>query len=173
MSNKRPLILFTIVCLLSAAAACWGRYIPFAEQWPFYEALRTTAAIVFGVMGAWVTIIYPKALESILKRDYMAAGIEEGRVRALLLPVKLSTGVLVAVLLVGPISVLLKHIVTDSAWLPIARGGSFGLLVGLTLAEMAAVILTLWPIDSTSSELKQAKDHRVEVDDRFKFVQKQ
>jgi len=75
--------------------------------------------------------------------------------------------------MVGPLSVLLKHVVTDTAWLPIARGGSFGLLVGLTLAEMAAVILTLWPIDSTSSELKQAKDHRAEVDDRFKLVQKQ
>jgi hypothetical protein len=79
----------------------------------------------------------------------------------------------VAVLLIGPLSVLLKHLVLDPAWLLWARSGSFGTLVFLTLAEMAAVVLTLWPIDSTKEEIKQTKEHRSEMESRFKMVHKQ
>lgn len=39
----------------------WAK-VPFSHQWPLYEALRTTAAIIFAVIGAWMAIIYPERL---------------------------------------------------------------------------------------------------------------
>jgi hypothetical protein len=172
MSNLRPVSTILIFAALSVGAGWAGRAIPFSEQWPFYEALRTTAAIVFAVMGVWVTLLYPQALELVIKRRNFDKSPEEDRIRALLLPVKLSTAVLIVVLLVGPLSVLLKHLPILTDELPLARGSSFGFLVFLTFAEMAAVFLTLWPIDSAKAELNAARCNKESDEARFKLVQK-
>ena len=172
MPKLRPAFLMLIIAAFSVIAGWAGRAIPFAEQWPFYEALRTTAAIVFAVMGVWVTLLYPKALETVISRRSHDGSPEEERIRALLLPVKLSTTVLIAVLMVGPLSVWLKHLPIVADVLPLARGSSFGLLIFLTFAEMAAVFLTLWPIDSAKAELNAARRNQSNDEARFKLVQK-
>lgn len=55
----RRVIGWTLAVAAVLAGAWFGRKVPFAEQWPMYEGLRTTAAIIFGVIGAWLAIIYP------------------------------------------------------------------------------------------------------------------
>lgn len=45
----------------------FGKNVPFHEQWPLYEALRTTASIIFAVVGAWLAIIYPERLKFSLR----------------------------------------------------------------------------------------------------------
>ena len=54
--------------LLSAViigtAAFYGSAVRFSEQWVLYEALRSTASIIFAVAGVWLAIIYPDRLKS-------------------------------------------------------------------------------------------------------------
>ena len=40
-----------------------GREIGLADQWPYFEALRTTSSIIFGVMGALLAIVYPEVVK--------------------------------------------------------------------------------------------------------------
>ena len=42
----------------------YGGSISLEDQWPYFEALRTTTSIVFGVMGALLAIIYPEVLKT-------------------------------------------------------------------------------------------------------------
>jgi len=53
------------------------------EQWPLYESLRNTSAIIFGVMGAWLAIICPDGIldKLIYKGDYI--GVTTGYNRSL------------------------------------------------------------------------------------------
>lgn len=62
----RTATLFIVKCAsvgLLVLALIYGRNIRFSEQWPLFEALRNTAAIIFAVIGAWAAIIYPERLK--------------------------------------------------------------------------------------------------------------
>lgn len=169
---KRQFFLFLFAGLLSCIAGWAGTGITFSNQWPFFEALRTTASIVFAVMGAWVTILYPKALESVIHRSAMApASDHEDRIAALMLPLKLSTAVVVVVLMLGPLALYLKQLSLIVGYLHIFRGLSFGLLVFLTLAEMGAVLLTLWPIEAAKGEVSAAHEKKKQRASLFRLVQ--
>lgn len=170
---SRQSLLFVFAVILSCIFGWGGRDIAFASQWPFYDALRTTASIVLAVMGAWLTLLYPKALESVLNRSETPSSSDhEDRIAALMLPVKLSTAVVAAVLMLGPFALLLKQISWTAEQLSVLRGVSFALLVFLTLAEMGAVLLTLWPIDAAKGELKSVRQKQSQRASLFKLVQR-
>lgn len=140
---------------LVAAGAWFGRKVPLAEQWPMFEALRTTAAIIFAVIGAWMAIIYPERLKLSFRPSADIAKIDRGTSTGwgqLFTPVVHSTLILGVVLLLGIIIPLLKHAdlaVPAACW----RGTSYGLLVGLTLWQLWTVLLTLVPADKVKSSL--------------------
>lgn len=169
----RPAILVVAVLILSAIAGWFGRGLPFSQQWGYFDSLRTTASIVFGVMGVWISILYPKALESVLNigRGSVDSGYD-ARIHALLLPVKLSTFVIAVVLLVGPFALVLKQRAWSPEWIEAFRGGAFGLLIFLTLFELAAVVLTLWPVDAATGELDAARHKKEQRKSMFKLARK-
>ena len=169
--TKRPFISLTIILAVAVAAGWGGRAVPFSQQWPFFEALRTTASIVLGIMGAWVSILYPKALDQVINgRDSAVSDEHQARIDTLLLPIKLSTFVLVAVLSIGPVSLLASQASSIVSHVDIVRGVSFGVLVLLSLAEMAAVVLTIWPADAARREIDAAKSKRKTKDSMLKLV---
>ncbi len=169
--TKRHLLFITIVLAAAIAAGWTGRAVTFSHQWPFFEALRTTASIVLGIMGAWVSILYPKALDQIINGKESAISDEhQARIDTLLLPIKLSTFVLVAVLAIGPVSLLASQSALVVSHVNIVRGVSFGFLVLLSLAEMAAVVLTIWPADAARREVDAAKSKRKTKDSMLKLV---
>ena len=52
MKRRALSVLAWLLSTAMVVVALWyGRKIPFVEQWPLYEALRTTAAIIFAVVG--------------------------------------------------------------------------------------------------------------------------
>jgi hypothetical protein len=149
--------------LAAVGAGAWfGRNVPFSEQWPMFEALRTTAAIIFAVIGAWMAIIYPERLKLSLRNGAGAGQGEPTGMGKLFTPVVNSTVILCVILAVGAAAPLLKRIQVpfDVAWV---RGGSYGLLVSLTLWQLWTVVLTLVP----ASAIKAYVDHE---DSRHRVV---
>lgn len=129
-----------------------------------YEALRTTAAIIFAVIGAWMAIIYPERL----RLSFRATGDDAAHGQAddsgeLFTPVVNSTCILVIVLAVGTIAPLLKAHGLPG---PIAlwRGLSYGFLMALTLWQIWTVLLTIDPADRVKSFMTKGQQHKRNVD---------
>ena len=101
-------VLGWIFALVAVLAGGWfGRNVPFSEQWPMFEALRTTAAIIFGVIGAWLAIIYPERLKLSFKQNKNGTPSETG-IGQLFSPVVNSTLILGAILVLGVIAPIAK-----------------------------------------------------------------
>lgn len=154
MTFFRPIVAVVATGLV-AAGAWFGRSVPVAEQWPMFEALRTTAAIIFAVIGAWMAIIYPERLKLSFRPSKDPASAELSASTGwgqLFTPVVHSTLILGVVLLLGITVPILKHAdlpVPVECW----RGTSYGLLVALTLWQLWTVLLTLVPADKVKSSL--------------------
>lgn len=157
---KRPGFHAAVSLLILAcgvAAASFGPIVAFADQWPLYEALRTTAAIIFAVVGAWIAIAFPDRVRLLANpHQDSAAGAHGARFLDLFAPVVNSTFILCAVLLIGIAAPIVKGVVAASPgvveWL---RRGSFGLLVVLTLWQVWTVVLTLLPADILKSAMQR------------------
>ena len=155
--RKITIILLALLLLTATAVAfTCGRRVPFAEQWPLFEALRTTSAIIFAVVGAWLAIVYPERLRlSLSPSDETSHEKIQNNIGILLSPAVNSTCVLCVVLLVGVSAPLLKRADFVSQHLAEWRGGSYALLVALTLWQVWTVILTLVPADLILSRSNQ------------------
>lgn len=144
--------------------AAWkGSTVPFHEQWPLYEALRNTAAIIFAVVGAWLAIVYPERLKIALGEGNSTSGsvASGGKVQALMVPVVHSTGILAAVLAIGIIAPLIRQTLFVRFHLEFSRGLSYGMLSALTLWQLWTVILTLIPASDLSTKVDtQQRKHR-------------
>lgn len=139
----------------------YGKEVAFSEQWPLFEALRTTSAIIFAVVGAWLAIVYPERLRLSIKSDSgTSLHSTPNNIGILLSPVVNSTAVLCIVLLVGVIAPLMKQ--SEYVLLHIAefRGASYALLTALTLWQAWTVILTLIPADLILSNSNRENSKR-------------
>lgn len=150
-----------LACGMSYAGFYYGRYIPFVQQWPLFEALRNTAAIIFAVVGAWLAIIYPERLKlSFGKSANITNGSEN--VGLLLTPAVHSTIILVCLLLIGICAPILKQIPGILNYVEIFRGLSFLTLTILTLWQVVIVIMTVLPADMVKSNFdKEQSTKRV------------
>lgn len=141
-------VIFIIILVLMAiavltSAAYFGRNVPFSNQWPLYEALRTTASIIFAVVGAWFAIIYPERL----KKSFKGGGTESdanGRgITRLFTPIVHSTAILASVLIIGVAAPLLKQLNVVLEHKEIFRGISYFVLVFLTIWQLLTVLYSL------------------------------
>lgn len=146
---KRTLCAFVIISAVAllAAAVWFGARIPFAQQWPLFEALRTTAAIIFAVVGAWLAIVYPERLKISMGRGSGGASEITESFSSLFTPVANSTVILGLVLLVGLVAPIARQIDFVTNNVEIFRTLSFTFLVLLTLWQVWTVVLTLVPAD--------------------------
>jgi hypothetical protein len=160
---------------LVAAGGWFGRLVRFQEQWPMFEALRTTAAIIFAVIGAWMAIIYPERLKLSLRIGKPGKGDATG-LSKLFTPVVNSTAILCVILVLGATAPILKHVP-----LPIAvfgmnvtvtwfRGASYAILVALTLWQLWTVILSLIPASTVKSFVDHEDARRKVLDGMTKLT---
>lgn len=149
-----------IAVALVVAGGWFGRLVRFHEQWPMFEALRTTAAIIFAVIGAWMAIIYPERLKLSLRLGKAGKGDATG-LSKLFTPVINSTAILCVILVLGAAAPVLKlmplpitafGVQVTVTWF---RGASYAILVALTLWQLWTVILSLVP----ASTVKSFVDH--------------
>lgn len=141
----RKSILIPTIGAIASAAACWqfGADIPFKDQWPLFEGLRTSSAIIFAVLGAWVSVLYPSALQRLFKRNAGVDGAEADNLRLLLANIRLSSIILASVMVVGIVAPILKQIPWLLGHVDVVRQSSFGLLGALTFYQLWALLMTI------------------------------
>lgn len=148
---------------LVISAFLLGSHVPFSEQWPMYEALRTTAAIIFAVVGAWLAIVYPDRLRLSLGNG--AAGSPAGkRFNSLFTPIAHSTIILCMVLVIGILVPMIRQLPALMSHTELLRSISFSVLTGLTLWQVWTVVLTLIPADELKSQADREAVHATTMD---------
>lgn len=163
MKGWLKLLAWFVFAGLVGIAGWRGADVPFHQQWPLYEALRNTAAIIFAVVGAWLAIVYPERLKVSLRKQAATTGRgnENGqRVVALMAPIVNSTFILAAVLLVGLAAPLLRGLPVVVENLALCRGLSYALLTSLTLWQLWTVVLTLVPASEVTD--RASRDHALQ-----------
>lgn len=138
-----------LISILLVLIGFWfGQNVPFADQWPQYEALRTTAAIIFAVLGAWMAIVFPERLRLSFDGSKPWNSEEnQSNFGRLLMPATHSTLIVGIILLIGVIAPIASQMPLVEEHKALARGGSYGVLTILTLWQFWTVILTLVPLD--------------------------
>ncbi|ENK7127014.1 hypothetical protein I5L07_14590 [Serratia marcescens] len=150
----KSFVILLLIGLISSGF-WYGRNIPFAQQSPLFEALRTTASIIFAVVGAWMAIIYPERLRFTFKPSSSENTSMPVNMGKLLHPAVNSTFILCIVLFVGVLAPVVKQIPYLLPYKEPLRGLSFSLLMMLTFWQIWTVILTLVPADM----IKNKVDH--------------
>lgn len=164
MDKRTFLLALGVGCavLLVGTGYFFGRDVPFAQQAPLYEALRSTASIVFAVIGAWLAIVYPERLKGSLRGDgHAPAPLGHDNVALLLVPAVHSTFLLIVLLLVGIAVPLLRVQAWALAHVDEWRGISYALLVALTCWEVWIVFLTLFSTDLMRRQVQLERLHEV------------
>lgn len=150
---------------LVAAAGFLGQHVPFSQQWPLYESLRTTASIIFAVVGAWFAIIYPERLKLSFRGGIPSKDAKQDNgIHRLFTPIVHSTCILSIVLLVGVTAPLLKPWGFVTEHLPWWRGASYATLVALTLWQLLTVIFSLTGPDILKSHADHEDRDRQTID---------
>jgi hypothetical protein len=150
-----------------------GKNISITEQLPIYESLRNTSAIIFGVMGAWIAILYPNALLKIYgKTDLVEAEKGSKSIKQLISPMVLSTFIVSFVLLISLIAPIVRGIPSLVAHKNIIRSLSFALLGLLTFSQLWALIATLLPSEMVKRSVEFTINKRKKVEQKFPNISK-
>lgn len=145
-----------ILAFLSVISLCIFFFSPtvsFSIQWPLYEALRTTAAIIFAVIGAWVAIAFPDRLRKLSGSQVEEEKAPDTRMLDLFEPVFHSTVILCLILIIGIAAPIMRAAISNPVIINSLNRASFALLVFLTLWQVWTVILTLRPADALKSQM--------------------
>lgn len=132
-----------IIVIIIMISAYFGQNVPFANQWPLYEALRTTASIIFAVVGAWFAIIYPERLKKSFRGGGSTSDKNGSGITRLFTPIVHSTVILASILVIGVAAPIIKQFGFVIHYKDFFRGFSYGLLVFLTLWQLLTVLYSL------------------------------
>ncbi|MCI5137183.1 MAG: hypothetical protein D3922_01925 [Candidatus Electrothrix sp. AR1] len=138
----------TILLSFLFAVLCYsvGSDIKISEQLPLYESLRNTSAIIFGVMGAWIAILYPNSLLKIYgKLDAKNSEQEEKKFKQLISPMVFSTVIVSLVLVIGLCAPVLRKVSFLLEYKEVFRSLSFSFLGTLTFLQLWALFCALEP----------------------------
>ena len=165
LANLTYLVLAAIAIAICAWGYISGQHIPFARQWPLYEALRTTAAIIFAVVGAWLAIVYPERLKFSFDR---ATSKNSGgkNFKLLFVPAVHSTVILIILLMCGILAPLLKQVTFEPQDIQTLRGVSYAFVCALTLWQVAIVGMAIAPVEMLMAKSGEEEVNR-QIDERF------
>lgn len=133
----------------------FGVSIKLEDQWPYFEALRTTTSIVFGVMGALLAIVFPEVLKSSLRNVGVPMG--ESNLRRVLMPCANSALLLIIIVVLGPVFAWIK---ATSPSDPAMQQALFCLFCLLTYWQVIILQMVLLPMDIllTNTTVASARD---------------
>ncbi|WUR13899.1 hypothetical protein E7V67_001975 [[Empedobacter] haloabium] len=147
------MFLFRLILAIMVGAVGFnvGALIPLSEQWPYFEALRTTTSIVFGVMGALLAIVYPEVLKQGLRGG--AADLGHTNLRRVLLPCANSAILLIVLVILAPVFAWVK-LQTES--IQHIQATMFALFCVLSYWQVIILQMVLFPMDTLFSNTTNA-----------------
>lgn len=157
-----------VLLIVSGAMVCafiYGRGIPFADQKPILDTLVSVSAIVFGVMGAWIALVYPKGLTGLFTKSRPDADQYE-RVKRLFSPMKYATIIIAYALVLQVVVPILKQVPKAAGHYGLGRGLSLAVLVGLIGLQLWTLFVTLAPIDEAEEHLEIGAAAQKSIDRR-------
>lgn len=166
-------ILFLAVVVLGVAFILFtaGMHIPYESQEKYFEGIRSIAAIIFGVSGAWLAITYPKAMTSADKArqstaEYRKKAIQDaGDDTEVLLGFIHTMIVSILVISVSLAVPFLKEGLSQWGWAltytEYFRGGLYSLLWILAVVQLSLLFITL---RTTNRALRELKRHIAEAE---------
>ena len=122
----------------------FGADITLSDQWPYFEALRTTTSIVFGVMGALLAVVFPEVLKQGLRGTGAPSG--ESNLRRVLLPCANSAILLIALVALAPAFAWIKA-TTPTNVVGSTQQAFFCLLCVLSYWQIIILQMVLFPMD--------------------------
>lgn len=164
------ILMLLIVAAAMLCAFTYGQAIPFADQRPILDTLVTVSAIVFGVMGAWIALVYPKGLTGLFTKSRPDADQYE-RVKMLFAPMKYATIIIAYALILQVVVPILRQVPTAAGHYGLGRGLSLAVLVGLIGLQLWTLFVTLAPIDEAEENLEIGAAAQKSIDRRTARVQ--
>jgi hypothetical protein len=124
----------------------FGGSIKFEDQWGFYEALRTTTSIVFGVMGALLAIVFPEVIKRGLRGEIINA--PDANLHRITDPLAQSAFLLIFLVAVAPIFAWLRTLDSGQAAELRINQISFAIFCVLSFWQIKILLMVLFPLDS-------------------------
>lgn len=169
---RANLIAFLGTLAVGSVCASFGSTIPFRDQWPLFEALRTTSAIIFAVIGAWVSVLYPNALQKIFKRGESFDARDSESIHLMLANIRLSSLVIGSLLIVGVAAPILRQFQVLLDHIEMVRALSFGALGALTFIQLWTLLMTLAQAEIAKEDLDRGRQRKLTADHLLRDVKK-
>lgn len=126
----------------------FGADITLSDQWPYFEALRTTTSIVFGVMGALLAVVFPEVLKQGLRGAAAPSG--ETNLRRVLLPCAYSATLLIILIVLAPFFAWIKATTPTNAMGEMQQT-FFCLFCALSYCQVMILQMVLFPLETLMS----------------------
>lgn len=153
MKRARKIAGVLLLVAVAAAGVYFGRKIALVDQRPLADSLRTVAAFVFGVMGAWIGILHRDGLTKMFSH-VKDADAELARVRALFLPMKVAAIIIAFCLLTQAVTPILKQIPFAMRYRTGILGLNYAVLLLLVVLQLWSLLLTLLPVDTVEETIE-------------------
>lgn len=159
------IILFALFFILSPLLWFFDKNIPFSDQKEIFDSLKSSASIIFAIIGAWLAVIYPKDLKLIFKTVNQQE-IENTLIfKKLIWGLIIITSSLMAMIISLPIITLIKNITIFQEYKDILLKLFAIYILGLTLIQIYALLVTLVPNIKIMLDLRKQKEKK-EIQDR-------
>ncbi len=123
-----------------------GHKIPFSDQLEIYHSLRDFSAIVFGVIGIWLAIVFTEDLSKVFSSTSKKQAIQNStRIQGLLYALIVSTGIVILVVLVDFFAPAVKACFQWDWMRSGLKSVSYLLLYLMTIAELWCLFMGLVP----------------------------
>lgn len=132
----------------------FGSQVSIKAQLEVVSALRDVSSIIFGVVGAWMALLYPDKLASALKKDE-GSGLEN--FDKLISPLLTATIVIAVCLVFSVFRPIITSTFKGKMIIEIGRSVSYSTMICLTATLLFNLLYSLIPIDIVRRRLDKLR----------------
>ena len=171
---KKLLILLGLIIAVALSYFLFGlgKKIPLESQEALLEGLRNTSAIIFGVLGAWLALIYPETMQVLMKKHTAINSAREIRIKRLFAAVAYSAIILCLIMIMATIKPIVLSYGLSPEEKSVYSGISFSITVLLTLLQIWCLLVSVLPIEWAQQETDEIHERKDSDQRRKKLIPK-